>query len=164
MIQLIQRPYEVTGQLKATPEQTAKLEATFEAFSNACNYIQQEVDPKLTNNVRIQSLVYQDIREKFDLSANLAVRAINRVSSHRKVAKKTGQSVKMFKPNRVDYDARIFSFREKDWTVSLSLVGGRERFDLLMNAEQQEQLKGETPASATLTKDSGKTYYLHINL
>ena len=150
--------------LEVSPEQVSKLKATFQAFSDACNYINQEVDSKLTNNVRIQSLVYQDIREKFRLSANLAVRAINRVASERKVAKKTGQSVKVFEPDRVDYDARIFSFREKDWTVSLTLVGGRERFKLMIDEDLQKLLRGQVPASATLTKDSEGNYYININV
>lgn len=85
------------------------------------------VDPKLTNNVRIQTLVYSVVREQFGLSSNLAIRAINRVAGNRKTAKKDNKPVLNFKPKSADYDARIFSFREKDWTVSLTLNGGRER-------------------------------------
>jgi hypothetical protein len=45
--------------------------------------------------------------------------------------------VKGFKPISAIYDARTFSFREKDWTVSLTMLGGRERFALAIGNYQQ---------------------------
>lgn len=106
----------------------------------------------MTNNVRIQTLVYDDVRAKFGLSANLAIRAINRVAGNRKTAKKENKPVQSFKPSSADYDARIFAFREKDWTASLTLVGGRERFDLHVGNYQIGKLKGQKPTSATLNQ------------
>ena len=49
-----------------------------------------------------------------------------RVGANRKTAKKEKKPVTTFKPTSADYDARIFAFREKDWSVSLTLVGGGE--------------------------------------
>jgi hypothetical protein len=94
---------------------------------HACNYANKEVKPAITSKTTIQSQVYQTIREKYSLSANLAVRAGARVGANRKTAKKDKKPVKAFKPTSADYDARIFAFREKDWSVSLTLVGGRVR-------------------------------------
>ncbi|MBZ8180218.1 MAG: hypothetical protein SAL07_07010 [Oscillatoria sp. PMC 1051.18] len=164
MTSAMEEVQKVACKLQVTSDQINKLESTFRAFSDACNYINREVDPKLTNNVRIQSLVYRDIREKFGLSANLAVRAINRIATDRKVAKKQGKSLPVYHPTRVDYDARIFTFKEADWTVSLTLVGGRERFKLAIGNYQRGLLKGKVPASATLTKREEGNYYLKIKV
>ena len=120
----------ITCRLQVQDEQVAKLEATLVNFASACNWTNQSVDPKLTNNVRIQALTYEQIREQFGLSANLAIRAINRVAGNRKTARQKGKPAKEFKPTSADYDARIFAYREKDQTVSITLVGGRERFNL----------------------------------
>ncbi|WP_019498633.1 RNA-guided endonuclease InsQ/TnpB family protein [Pseudanabaena sp. PCC 6802] len=154
----------VACKLQVDTEQVDKLNATLLAFSDACNYINQTIDPKLTNNVRIQSLIYEQIRDQFGLSANLAIRAINRVAGNRKTAKKAGKPVKAFKPTSADYDARIFSFREKDWTVSLNLVGGRERFKLSIGNYQRHLLNGKIPTSATLCKHQDGNFYINIQV
>lgn len=154
----------VACKIEVSPEIVPKLDATLQAFSDACTYINQTIDPKLTNKPRIQGLVYEQVRERFGLSANLAIRAIARVSSNRKTAKQKGQPVRVFKPTSVDYDARIFAFREKDWTVSLTLVGGRERFKLAIGNYQLGLLKGTSPGSATLCKRQDSSYYVNIQI
>jgi hypothetical protein len=63
------------------------------------------------------------VRSQFDLSANLTIPAIARVSSNRKTAKLKNKPVKDFRPTSADDDARILVFREKDWTASLTLEG-----------------------------------------
>jgi len=154
----------VACKIEVPPEVAPKLDATLKAFSDACNYINQTVNPKLTNKPRIQGLVYEQVREQFGLSANLAIRAIARVSCHRKTAKQKGKPVRAFKPTSVDYDARIFACREKDWTVSLTLVGGRERFKLAIGNYQLGLLKGKNPSSATLCKRQDGSYYVNIEI
>ncbi len=154
----------IVCKLNPSPEQKSKIDATLKAFADACNYINEVVDPKILNNVRIQTLVYDSVRKKFGLSANLTIRAINRVAGNRKTAKKDNKPVQSFKPTSADYDARIFSFREKDWTASLTLVGGRERFDLHLGNYQIGKLKGQKPTSATLSKRLNGTYTLNIQV
>jgi len=104
------------------------------------------------------------MREQFGLSANLAVRACARVGANRKTAKQKGKPVKGFKPTSADYDARIFALREKDWTVSVTLNGGREHIKLAVANYQVGKLKGRTPTSAQLCKHRDGLYYLHIQL
>lgn len=94
----------------------------------------------------------------------MAVRACARASANRKTAKVKGKPVKSFKPTSVDYDARIFAFREKDWTASLTLVGGREHIKLTLGNYQIGKLKGKMPTSAQLCKHRDGLYYLHIQL
>ncbi len=160
----MQQVLTIVCKVNPTPNQAAKIDATLKAFADACNYINDTIDPKLTNNVRIQTLVYKQVREQFGLSANLAIRAINRVAGNRKTAKKDDKPVLRFKPTSADYDARIFAFRESDWTASLTLNGGRERFKLLVGSYQLGKLSGSNPTSATLAKRKNGSYSVNIQV
>jgi putative transposase len=153
----------VSCKIEVKLEQLPKIGATLQAFADACIYVNGEVDPKLTNEIAMQSLVYQDVRSKFGLSSQLAIHAIRRVSGNRKTAKQKNRPVKKFAPTSVTYDSRTFSFREKDWTVSLTMMGGRERFKLDIGNYQLGLLKGQKPKAATLSK-TPKGYYLNIQL
>ena len=150
--------------LQPTTEVAQKIESTLVAFADACNYANQEVKPTITSKTTIQNLVYQTLREKFGLSANLAVRACARVGANRKTAKKDQKPVKAFKPTSADYDARIFAFREKDWSVSLTLIGGREHIPIQVGNYQIGKLKGKKPTSAQLCKHKDGSYYIHIQV
>jgi IS605 OrfB family transposase len=154
----------IVCKINPTPEQVAKIEATLQAFADACNYINEVVELKITHNVTIQNQVYGEVRERFGLASNLAIRAINRVSSNRKTAKRMNKPVKKFLPTSADYDARIFSFREKDWSVSLTLVGGRERFLVDLGSYQKGKLSGFTPTSATLVKHQNGAYSVNMQV
>lgn len=154
----------ISCKLITQDNQVTLLEKTLVNFAAACNWINQSVDSKLTNNVRIQSLVYEQVRQQFDLSANLAIRAINRVAGNRKTAKQKGRPVTDFKPTSVDYDARIFAYNEKNQTVSLKLVGGREKFKLSLGSYQIGKLKGKKPTSATLVKTKKGEYFINIQI
>ena len=160
----MQQVLTIVCKINPTLPQVAKIDATLKAFADACNYINDTVDPKLTNNVRIQTLVYKGVRAQFGLSANLAIRAINRVAGNRKTAKKDDKLVLKFKPTSADYDARIFAFRESDWTVSLTLNGGRERFKLQLGNYQIGKLAGSSPTSATLAKRRDGSYSVNIQV
>jgi IS605 OrfB family transposase len=154
----------VSCKLNITPQQLPKIEETLNAFADACEYVNQTLDEKLTNEVAMQSLCYHDVRARFGLSAQLAIHAIRRVSGNRKTAKKDGKPVTGFAPTSATYDVRTFSFREKDWTVSLTLMGGRERFTLHIGNYQLGLLKGQKPKTATLSKRKDGSYYLNIQL
>ncbi len=150
--------------LNPTPKQIEEIELVLSAFADACNYANKQVKPQLTSKTTIQNMVYHDIRAMFGLSANLAVRACARVGSNRKTAKLKGKPVKEFKPTSADYDARIFTFREKDWTVSLTLINGREHIKINAGNYQRGKLKGRKPTSAQLCKHRDGNYYIHIQL
>lgn len=150
--------------LNPTLEQVAQIEATLKAFADACNYTNEQVKPQITSKTTIQNMVYQDLRSKFGLSANLAVRACARVGANRKTAKQKNKPVKSFKPTSADYDARIFAFREKDWAVSLTLLEGREHILMDVGNYQRGKLKGKKPTSAQLCRHRDGSYYIHIQI
>lgn len=154
----------IVCKLNPSKKVVKKIDTTQEMFAAACNYANQEVKPTITSKVTIQSEVYQTIRSEYNLSANLAVRACARVGANRKTAKQKKRPVKEFKPTSADYDARIFAFREQDWSVSLTLVGGREHIPLVTSNYQIGKLKGSKPTSAQLCKHRDGNYYIHIQL
>jgi putative transposase len=160
----------VACKLKVSQSQAAKLDATMDAFVQALNWVNQNTPEKVVNAVKLQSLCYYQIRARFGLSSNLArttsrlrdQQVCRRLAGARKVAQQKNRPVKAFKRGFATYDARIFSFREKDWTVSLTTVEGRERFELAIGRYQREQLAGSNPKSATLVKRKDGSYSIQI--
>lgn len=150
--------------LQPTPEQVAKLDATLQAFSDACNYVNDSTPSGLTNKIALQALTYQTIKEQFSLVSNMAVRACARVAANRKTAEQKGKPVKRFAPTSMDCDKDLFTFKEKDWQVSLATVQGRARIALNAGNYQRGKLKGTKPTSAQLCKHRDGSFYLHIQL
>ena len=164
IIYLMEQVLTLVCKLNPTSEQVAQIEVTLKAFADACNYANQRVKPQITSKTTIQNMVYQDLRSLFGLSANLAVRACARVGANRKTAKQKNKPVKFFKPTSADYDARIFAFREKDWTVSLTLSEGRDHIKLDVGNYQRGKLRGKKPTSAQLCKHRDGSYYIHVQI
>ncbi|MGY2765481.1 RNA-guided endonuclease InsQ/TnpB family protein [Thermostichus sp. MS-CIW-26] len=160
----------VSCKLKVSQSQAAKLDATMDAFVQALNWVNQNTPEKVVNAVKLQSLCYYQIRARFGLSSNLArttsrlrdQQVCRRLAGARKVARQENRPVKAFKRGFATYDARIFSFREKDWSVSLTTVEGRERFELAIGRYQRERLAGSNPKSATLVKRKDGSYSIQI--
>ncbi len=145
-----------------TPEQVVEIDATLKAFAEACNHIATVSRREgTTNKVILQHTCYREVRELFGLSANLAIRAIARVCAALKVPEKDGS---VFEPTSIDYDQRIFSFREKDWTFSLTLLNSRQRLVSKLGDRQRVMLKGRHPTSATLVKRREGGYFLHVQI
>jgi putative transposase len=154
----------ISCKLNVSKEQAKKLDETMQVFAQACNHINEKAPENLVNQIAMQSLIYNEVRSLFGLSANLTIQAVRRVCGNRKTAKQKGKKVKCFDPTSVSYDARIFAFREKDWTVSLTTANGRERFSLGIGNYQRGLLKGCIPTSATLIKRNDGSYYVQIQL
>ena len=151
----------ISCKLQIAPYQVAHLNATMKAFADACNFVADYGRKnKISRQYDLHKACYGDVRMQFGLSANLAVRAIARVAP-RLAKAQTRNSI--FKPTGIDYDARIFSLREADWTVSLTLLESRERFGLDIGDWQRKALKGQAPTSATLCK-KGKDYSIDIQI
>ena len=152
----------VVCKLAPTPEQIQDIDATLKAFASACDFAADTARRiGSTNKVKVQAEGYREIRKRFGLSANLAIRAIARACAALKVPEKMHSA---FAPTSIDYDARIFSFREWDWTFSLTLLSGRERLASVLGDRQRSILKGKKPTAAVLVKRRDGGYYLHVQL
>ena len=124
------------------------LSDTASALASACNWIDRNVNPKLTNKYFIQPVCYKDVKEQFGLTANHVVRACARVGANRLTAKQKGEKVKSFKPTSFDCDARTFRFIEENWTVSISTTGKRLIATLRASNYHKGKLTGQNPTSA----------------
>jgi putative transposase len=152
----------IACKLAPTPEQQTELDVTLVAFADACNFIADVARQEHTSNkVKVQHACYQEVRSRFGLSANLTIRAIARVCAALKVPSKAHST---FEPTSIDYDQRIFSFREWDWTFSLTLLHRRARLETILGERQQQRLKGKTPTSATLVKRQDGLFFLHVQV
>lgn len=155
----------VSCKLKVTAELAKEIDATMERFASACQYVHDNSDRKLTNNVAMQALMYDTVRDKFQLSAQTTIHAIRRVCSHRKTAKiNRGKKDLTFPPTSVDYDSRTFSLDTKKWIVSLKLLTKRTKFELLIGNYQRGILQGSPPKSAVLSKRKDGNYYINIHM
>lgn len=148
--------------LVVPPPVAARIDATLEAFAQACNFVADwGNEHKKHRQYDLHKGCYRDIRERFGLSANLAVRAIARVAP-RLANAKTRHS--RFKPTSIDYDARIFKLDVSSETVSLRLIEGRCILALALGDFQRERLAGQSPTSATLKKGRKNRYYLDVQV
>ncbi len=151
----------ISCKLQVAPYQVAHLNATMRAFADACNFVADYGRKnKVSKQFALHKACYGNIRMRFGLSANLAVRAIARAAPRLAKAKTRNST---FKATSIDYDARIFSFRESDWTVGLTLLNGRERFGLDIGDWQRKALRDQSPTSATLCK-KGNDYSIDIQV
>ena len=133
-------------------------------FSNACNYVLEIAKKeKISNAINLQKLCYYEVRKKFCLSANLTIGSIRRVSSALTKLKKKRKAPRKFLPKSIDYDARTFSFREKDWSVSIKTFHKRIRIPLVLSDFQRSQLTGQKPTHAKVVKH-GNDWYIHIGV
>ncbi len=118
----------------AKEEHTALLE-TMNRFNEACNYISEiAFSIKSANKIKLQQIVYHDVRERFDLSSQLAIRAISKASE----VYKRDRSIK---PGfRIDgavvYDQRILSWKGLE-LVSILSINGRLKIPVMMGEYQQ---------------------------
>ena len=148
--------------LVVPPPVAARIDATLEAFAQACNFVAEWGNQhKRHRQYDLHKGCYRAVREQFGLSANLAVRAIARVAP-RLANPKTRHS--RFKPTSIDYDARIFKLDVQSETVSLRLLDGRCILALALGDFQRQHLTGQKPTSATLKRGRKNRYYLDVQV
>ncbi len=150
--------------LQVSIEQQKLLHDTARAFASACNWINQNVNSKLTNKNSIQAVCYQDVKQQFGLTANHVVRACARVAANRLTAKQKGKKVKHFKPTSFDCDARTFRLIESDWSVSVSTKGKRLTAPIRVSNYHLGKLRGQKPTSAQVCLHRDGDWYVHIQL
>jgi IS605 OrfB family transposase len=150
--------------IQPTEEEASHIDATLQAFADACAYIHATIPERIVNVMRMQAMLYYDVRGKFGLSSNLTQQAFRRVSGNRKTAKAHGDVVKAFDPTSIQYDQRIFSCDVRAERVSLTLLHGRVHFRLVLGNYQRGKLKGHKPTSAQVCKHRDGSYAVHIQI
>jgi IS605 OrfB family transposase len=143
------------AKLLPTPEQAKALSETMAAFNSACSGIAEfAFQNRTANKVRLQKLVYRDIRSKHGLSSQLTIRAISKVAEAYKREKNVKPSFR--KDGAIVYDQRILSWKGVD-RVSITTLKGREVISLKFGVYQQEKL-GRIRGQADLIVKDGAFY------
>lgn len=130
--------------LVPTREQAAMLRRTMHAFNAAATHAASVgFKARVFSQPSIHHRCYQDLRERYGLSAQMAVRAIGKAVE---AFKRDKTRCPGFRPDgAMTYDERILSFKGPA-EVSLLTLDGRQRIGLLYGAYQRERfdrLKGQ---------------------
>lgn len=125
--------------LKTSPEQFAILKNTLEQANTACNYISQAAwENKTFRQFDLHRLVYHDVRQRFNLTAQVVVRCIARVADAYKVDR---QSRHIFRPlSAITFDDRILRWYITKGEVSIWTLSGRMRIPFVCGNRQRELL------------------------
>jgi len=130
--------------LQPTPEQFQALKETLERCNAACDYLSAKgFEAGILRTFDLHKLGYADIRERFGLAAQVAVRCIAKTADAYKLDKKTQRSFR--KHAAQPYDDRIVSFKPRD-VVSIWTLAGRLKIKSVMGRRQRDLLafrKGE---------------------
>jgi IS605 OrfB family transposase len=92
-------------------------------FNSACNWISEYAFANsMFSKVKLQKALYYELREKFNLPAQFAIRALSRVADSYKLNKQVEH--KFNKTSSVEYDQRILNWKKLD-TISILSLDGR---------------------------------------
>lgn len=130
----------LTAKLKLLPtsEQRKVLLETLERANEACNYMSKLAwDSKTFRQYDLHRLCYYDVRDRFNLSAQMTIRIEAKVADSYKPDKKTKR---IFKPHgAIAYDSRILTY--KDEQVSIWTLQGRQKIPYATGERQAELMK-----------------------
>jgi IS605 OrfB family transposase len=144
-------------QLLPTADQKADLLATMARFNEAATYAAKVgFEAKVYGQVTLHRLCYREIRERFALSSQMAVRAIAKAVE---CFQRDKTRCPAFKPrSAVCYDQRVLSFKGLT-EVSLWAMTGRLRMPFVCGAYQRQR-QGRIKGQADLVYRQGKFYLL----
>lgn len=179
----------ITAKLKLrhTPEQKTALDAVTLAYRDALNFASEVAhrENNLSQAAKLQKLVYEDLREKFDLPSQMACNAPRQVAASYKVqwtkfrqnqiAREQGYTKRRYKgldnPYRFVSRTLIYNFGrdyswKKDGQVSVQTLDGRQvmAYDGYQKHLDYIAQGCEVGAAKLYYQRSKKQYYLLVSL
>lgn len=145
-------------QLFPSPDQSEALEATLRAFNAGADWLAGEAfAAKLANKIALQKTHYAALRERFGLSAQMAVRCIAQVCE---AYKRDKAKRPRFRPlASMPFDQRMMSFKGLD-RVSLLTLTGRVTVPLVMGRYQAERFSPAVGQCDLVRRRDGKWFLL----
>jgi predicted transposase len=127
--------------LQPTPDQHAALKQTLEVANAACNYVSDAAWREQTfGQFNLHKLCYADIRARFALGADVAVRVFAKVADAYKLDKKNKRS---FKPLAAfPFNDRLVSYKITKRIVSIWTMDGRQKMPFVCGEHQARLLEG----------------------
>ncbi|WP_291427152.1 transposase, partial [Deinococcus sp.] len=173
--------------LRHTPEQKQALDAVTLAYRDALNFASEVAhkEGKLSAGMRLQKLVYEDLREKFGLPSQMACNAPRQVASSYKVqwtkfrqnqaAREKGYTKRRYKglDNPCKFVSRTLTYnfgRDYSWKkgqqVSVQTLEGRQVMEYDGYSKHLEYIAQgcEVGAAKLYYQKSKKQYYLLVSL
>jgi predicted transposase len=126
--------------IRLLPERdhAARLRETVERFNEAAAWPSGiAFERKTANKLLLRRIVYRDLRERFGLSAQVAVRCIARVCEAYERDKDIRPAFR--RRAAMPFDQRMMGFKGGD-RVSLRTLGGRVQVPILMGGSQAERI------------------------
>ena len=145
-------------QLLPTPKDAAKLMATVERFNEAATWLAAVAfDRKLANKFELQKLCYAELRQRFGLSSQMAIRCIAQVVEAYK--KDKDKRPKYRRRSAMPFDQRMVSFKGPD-RVSLLTLEGRVIVPFIMGKYQAERFGFAKGQCDLVLRHDGKWFLL----
>ena len=128
--------------LLPAPEQAQALRKTLEVANAACNYISDQAwESQTFRQFPLHKLTYYSVKEIFDLTAQMVVRAISKVADAYKLDRKAKRT---FKPHgAIAFDNRILTYKLDRMELNIWTVAGRQKMSFACGKRQLELLKGQ---------------------
>lgn len=154
----------LTLQIQLLPDAIQKpiLLATMERFNEAANHAARVgFEANVSSQPSIHQRCYREIRERFGLSAQMAVRAIGKAVEAFATLKAQGRKeCPVFRPRgAVTYDERILGFKGPD-KVSLWTLAGRMILPMIHGAYQGERIDRRKGQCDLVYRDG--RFYLYV--
>jgi IS605 OrfB family transposase len=148
--------------LETTPEQFDALVETMVAFNAGCNHVAEVAFEKHSaNKIALQPFVYADLRSRFGLSSQMAVRCIGKACE----AYKRDKGIKpTFDPyGAIVYDERLMNVKDAAH-VSLLTLSGRVIVGMRYGAYQAARIAMQKGQADLVLKGSWLYLYICIDL
>jgi putative transposase len=149
----------LTAKVKLAPthEQAKSLLYTLAKANECCDWISEQAwAAQAFNKYAIQKLLYHAARKRFDLSAQVVIRAISKVADSYKLDRKTLRTFQV--TGAIAYDARILAWAMDEQTVSIWSVSGRLRIPFVAGERQLDLLDGQQGETDLIFRDG--VFYL----
>jgi putative transposase len=150
----------LTLQTQLLPERdhANRLKATVERFNEAANWAAGVAfEHRCSNKINLQKIAYRDLRERFGLSAQMAVRCIAQVCE----AYRRDKSIRVeFQPHAaMPFDQRMMGFKGPD-RVSLLTLEGRVLVPVMMGKYQTERFTHAKGQADLVLRHDGRWFLL----
>lgn len=145
-------------QLLPDAQQSHQMRETLERFNAAAAWlVGKAFELRSANKVQLQQLHYQNLRQKFDLSAQMAVRCIAQVCEAYKRDK--SKQPRFRKHASMPFDQRMMSFKGVD-RVSVLTLQGRVVVPFVMGKYQAERFTNASGQCDLVLRKDGRWFLL----
>jgi hypothetical protein len=149
----------ISGLLKPNDEVSLKLKRSIVVFREMCNFISDiAYNEECFSSAALHHVTYKTVRSKFNVPANFAVRAREKVIS---IYKKNRKKMHVFKGLNLELDNKLLKLSMNDEVIaSITTIESRVKTKLFVDPNQTKYLNNHI-IKANLQLRSNQ-FFLHI--